>query len=54
MEFAAGELRTTLRPIIEIALECGISNLSHFYGLFKTAHGTTPRAYRLRHLRTID
>lgn len=53
MEHAARELRVTNRPIAEIALECGINNLSHFYHLFRTAHRTSPRAYRKEHQRVI-
>ncbi|MGH8020445.1 MAG: AraC family transcriptional regulator [Opitutaceae bacterium] len=49
MEHAARELRITNRPIADIALECGLANLSHFYALFRAAHGRTPRAYRLEH-----
>jgi AraC family cel operon transcriptional repressor len=52
MDYAARELRVTARPITDIALDCGLSNLSHFYALFRTAHGHTPRAYRLAHNRT--
>ncbi len=47
MEHAARELRLGTRPIAEIALECGIEDLSHFYALFRAAHGRTPRRYRL-------
>ena len=47
MEYAARELRLGSRPIAEIALECGIRDLSHFYALFKAAFGTTPRRHRL-------
>lgn len=53
MDYAARELRVTARPIAEIALDCGINNLSHFYGLFRVAHGRTPRAYRLRQQGTM-
>lgn len=53
MDYAARELRVTARPILEIALDCGLSNLSHFYALFRQAHGLTPRAYRLAHNRTV-
>lgn len=53
MEYAARELRVTARPITEIALDCGVSNLSHFYALFRASHDHTPRAYRLRHHRTV-
>jgi AraC family cel operon transcriptional repressor len=37
------------REIVEIALDCGIENLSHFHALFRRETGTTPRAYRLAH-----
>jgi AraC family cel operon transcriptional repressor len=53
MEHAARELRVTARPIAEIALDCGLANLSHFYALFRRAHRLTPRAYRLAHYRTV-
>jgi AraC family cel operon transcriptional repressor len=53
MEHAARELRVTSRPIVEIALDCGLSNLSHFYALFRAAHRNTPRAYRLSHNRPV-
>lgn len=50
MEHAARELRATTRPIVDIALECGIGNLSHFYALFRAAHGITPKRYRVQAL----
>lgn len=50
MEHAARELRATTRPIVDIALECGIGNLSHFYALFRATHGITPKRYRVRAL----
>jgi AraC family cel operon transcriptional repressor len=53
MEHAARELRVTTRPIADIALDCGLNNLSHFYALFRRAHRLTPRAYRLAHHRTV-
>ena len=53
MEHAARELRVTARPIIDICLECGISNLSHFYALFRACHGVPPRAYRQKYLRAV-
>jgi AraC family transcriptional regulator, dual regulator of chb operon len=53
MEYAARELRVTSRPITQIALDCGINNLSHFYGLFRRAHGNSPRAYRLKFQKTV-
>ena len=51
LEHAARELRFSNRPIIEIALECGINNLSYFYSLFRRQHQMTPRRYRLFHQR---
>jgi AraC family cel operon transcriptional repressor len=47
MDYAARELRLGSRSIVEIALECGIRDLSHFYALFRAAFGKTPRRYRL-------
>lgn len=53
MEHAARELRVTTRPIADIALDCGVGNLSHFYVLFRQAHGRTPRAYRQENYRSV-
>ncbi|MGR3501241.1 AraC family transcriptional regulator [Pseudaestuariivita sp.] len=49
MEHAAQHLGTTDLPISEIALTCGIENISHFYKLFREAYGHTPRQYRKQH-----
>jgi AraC family cel operon transcriptional repressor len=49
MEFAARELRTGTKKILEICFDCGFENLAHFYRIFKAATGTTPRAYRESH-----
>ncbi len=38
-------------PIPDVARACGIENLSHFYRLFRTQYGVTPRQYRLRNQR---
>jgi AraC family cel operon transcriptional repressor len=46
---AATQLRMTDRPIVRIANDCGIPNLSHFYRLFNARFGVTPRQYRLGH-----
>ncbi|HND60805.1 MAG TPA: AraC family transcriptional regulator [Opitutaceae bacterium] len=48
MEFAARQLADTTRPIMDIALDCGLNNLSHFYALFRKRYGLSPRRYRLR------
>lgn len=53
MQHAARELRITERPIADIALDCGLNNLSHFYGIFRRAHDLTPRHYRLAHQRMV-
>ena len=49
MEYAAMRLGATESAVEEIAIECGIENLSHFYKLFREHYGTTPRRYRIRH-----
>jgi len=46
---AASDLRMTDQPIVQIARECGVANLSHFYRLFNARFGVTPRRYRLSH-----
>ncbi len=48
MTLAARLLVSTDDPIVEIALEVGHNNLSHFYAQFKAHHGIAPRAYRLQ------
>lgn len=53
MNWAARQLAGTDRQIIEIAGDCGLDNLSHFYRLFRTHHHTTPRRYRLLHQANI-
>lgn len=53
MDFSAEELTTSARPIIEIALDCGLTNLSHFYALFRLRFGTSPQRYRRRFQRIV-
>lgn len=53
MAMAARLLATTDEPIIAVAMEVGLDNLSHFYALFKRHHGQTPRAFRVQHRRSI-
>jgi len=43
---AAALLRSTRRPLIEIALECGYGNASQFSRSFKAVFGLMPSAYR--------
>ena len=53
MAHARRQLEMGDRDILEVALDCGIGNLSHFYDLFRRDTGTTPRAYRLAHRRAL-
>ncbi len=50
MGHAARLLREGGLKVEDIALDCGIRNLSHFHRLFRGHFGTTPAAYRKRHL----
>lgn len=47
LEYAAGQLLTTTRDILELSLDCGYNSLSHFYMLFHKKYGMSPRRYRL-------
>ena len=49
VERAALMLKKTNRSVTEIAELSGFGNLSHFYRLFRQAHGLPPRAYRQQH-----
>ena len=51
MAYASGQLQTTTREIIDIALDCGFNSLSHFYALFRRAFGMSPRHFRLTHFK---
>lgn len=53
MKHAGHLLEMSNQNILEIALDCGTENLSHFYKLFRATHGTTPHAYRGAHRRTV-
>jgi len=46
VEFACRALSTTDTPMIQIALDCGFSNQSHFCTSFRRVTGMTPTAYR--------
>ena len=48
LEYGARQLGETARPIMDIALDCGLNNLSHFYALFRKRFGVSPRKYRLQ------
>ncbi len=51
-EYAADRLAQTSIPISQIAADCGLENVSHFYRVFRQHYGTTPRSYRLHHRRS--
>lgn len=53
MAYAMRQLEMGDREILEIALECGTDNLSHFYSLFRARAKMTPRAYRLAHRKPL-
>jgi AraC family cel operon transcriptional repressor len=49
MKDAARQLRMSDHDILNIMMDCGLANPSHFYKLFKAQYGETPRNYRLAH-----
>lgn len=49
MEHAAMLLGGGSQSVETVAQDCGISNLSYFYRLFREHYGTTPLAYKKRH-----
>lgn len=53
MDFSARRLAETSDPILEISFDCGLTNLSHFYALFRKRFGVSPRRYRLRAHSTV-
>lgn len=53
MDFSAQQLMETGRPILEIAYDCGLTNLSHFYALFRERFGVSPQKYRKRFRRIV-
>ena len=48
MNHARNCLAQTREPIADIAAECGLPNLAHFYALCRTHLGKTPGAYRMQ------
>lgn len=53
LDYSAQQLTTTARPILDIALDCGLNNLSHFYALFRRRFGVSPQRYRRRFQRIV-
>lgn len=48
LDHCARQLAETNRPIVDIMLDCGLNNVSHFYALFRRRFGASPRRYRLQ------
>jgi len=48
MAFAARKLTAGGDKILDVAMECGVENISHFYRLFEQRYGVTPRRYRVQ------
>ena len=46
IDYAKYLLKYTNRSVLDIAMECGFENLSHFYHLFGRAERAAPAAYR--------
>ncbi|WP_322894690.1 MULTISPECIES: AraC family transcriptional regulator [unclassified Yoonia] len=53
MEHAARALTSDAEPISQIAVDCGIPNMSHFHKLFRAAYGDTPLQYRQKLQRQV-
>jgi len=53
LDYAKRQLEMGDRSILDIALDCGMENLSHFYVQFRALTGTTPRKYRLSHRKPV-
>ncbi len=49
IEQAAIQLKTSTSPIIEIALDCGFTEISYFSKSFKEVYAVTPTEYRKQH-----
>lgn len=49
VRWAAQALRLENRSVTEVANDVGLSNLGHFYRIFKEELGCTPREHRLLH-----
>lgn len=52
MEHAAHLLAGEDMSVSDVADDCGIENMSHFYRVFRQHYGVTPKAYRKQHQRS--
>lgn len=50
---AAEQLRTTRKPVVEIALDACYESQPSFTTAFKQRYGVTPQAYRQQHARPL-
>lgn len=48
LDWAGRQLSLSCEPIADIAAQCGLSNVSHFYRLFRRRFSVTPHEYRAR------
>ena len=48
--YAAELLLNSSHEIVEICFLCGFNNLSHFYHIFKTTYGCSPKQFMKEHL----
>lgn len=48
VDWAAEQLRSTSRPLADIAIEAGFADQSHFTRVFRAVHGAPPGAWRKR------
>ena len=46
VEQAMRMLRSTIDPLVDVAMSCGFCSQSHFSTVFKKVAGTTPALYR--------
>jgi AraC family cel operon transcriptional repressor len=52
MSHAVRKLIMTDEEIVDIAMECGLQNLGHFYKLFRARLGQAPHAFRVQQRQT--
>lgn len=53
MAFAERRLRLSSDSILSICYDCGLSNISHFYRLFRAHFGKTPKQYRQQYQESV-
>ncbi|MGF1449443.1 MAG: helix-turn-helix domain-containing protein [Opitutales bacterium] len=53
LDHAARQLESSDEPIMEVAANVGLPNLSHFYTLFQKRFGVAPRQYRRQHRQVV-